>query len=215
MSVFSIIKKDLTVEWRQKAAFFSVILFCAATVFVVYKSHREFTPQSWITFFWILFLFVVINVILKSFTQEGGKSTLFYYSLLSPLKVLIAKLLYNFCWSFLLGLFLWFLLGLFTFNPIADSAVFLGLLAAVSLGFSAIFSFTVALSKSENTNATLVAVLGIPLTLPILLLAIKISATLVGLLGEASLRADFTLLLGIDLLLAGVTILLFPLLWKS
>lgn len=214
-AIYYLFSKDLRIDLRQGYALASVLLFVFCTVFMVFKTFTEFSPQSWIVTYFIILLFVSINAVLKSFIQESGQSGIYYYSLLNPLHVIIAKSLYNFVFILFLALVIWLLLIFFSFNPFVDSTNFFLTLLLVSYGFSVVFTFVSALSKSEGVNATLLAVLGMPLVLPIILMGVKLAFASTSLLIDTSLSTDFSLLIGINLLLTGISIVLFSMLWKS
>jgi len=59
------------------------------------------------------------------------------------------------------------------------------------------------------------AVLGMPLVLPVLLSGIKISTIALGITVDSEINTDLLLLFAIDMMLTGIVIILFPILWKS
>jgi len=61
----------------------------------------------------------------------------------------------------------------------------------------------------------LMAVMALPIILPVLLLAIKISAQAIGIIIDSSVDVDFMYLIGLDMLMFGLAILLFPILWRA
>ena len=83
------------------------------------------------------------------------------------------------------------------------------------LGISIVFTFVSVISASDNSNSTLMSILALPLVLPILLLLLKITTVSVGLITDTAVMEDVWLLLGVDSILFGAMILLFPSLWKS
>ena len=80
---------------------------------------------------------------------------------------------------------------------------------------SVVFTFVSVISASDNGNATLMSILALPLVLPIVLLLLKITAVSVRLLTDTAIMQDVWLLLGVDSILFGAMLLLFPALWKS
>ena len=89
-------------------------------------------------------------------------------------------------------------------------AIFLG-----SSGFAITFTFVAAISAKADNNSTLLAILSFPLVIPILMTLIKLSANALALLNDTSFGNDILILLGIDLLLLGVALVLFPFLWRD
>ena len=59
------------------------------------------------------------------------------------------------------------------------------------------------------------SVLALPLTIPCMLLLIKISSVSMRLMVDSSVGNDLLILAGIDILLVGLVVLLFGELWKS
>ena len=215
IEILVLLKKELVLEWRQKYAISGILLYVLSTVFIVFVSAREFDPSTWNSFFWIIILFASVNAITKSFVQEGGNRQLYYYSLVSPLAVIISKIIYNVGLLLLISILTFFTFGLFSGSPVQDLmqfwlAIFLG-----SLGFSITFTFISAIASKSNNSATLMAILGFPVVIPILLMLIKLSSSALGLESTGNIDNDILILIGIDFLLVGMSIILFPFLWRD
>ena len=92
-------QKDFLLEWRQKYALGGIALYVVSTVFVVYTSLNQsdevLAKTTWNVLFWITILFTAVNAIAKSFTQESRERNLYYYTLMSPQGVILAKMAYN------------------------------------------------------------------------------------------------------------------------
>ncbi len=215
VKIWSLVKKDLTVDLREIYAFASVFLFVVTCVFIVFKAYDQISLQIWVVTYWVILIFVSINAVLKSFKDESGSSRMYYYSLLHPLHVITAKIIYNFIFVMILAIILWLILVFFSFNPFDSILDFSLLLLCSSYGFSVVFTFVSALSQTGGNNSTLLSVLGMPLIIPILLISVKLSFANTGMLDDTSLATDFSLLLGINLLLTGICMLLFSILWKA
>ncbi|MBK6500230.1 MAG: hypothetical protein IPG00_19615 [Saprospiraceae bacterium] len=71
------------------------------------------------------------------------------------------------------------------------------------------------ISSADGGNGTLMSILALPLVLPIVLLLLKISQVSVRLLVDTSVIEDVWLLAGLDCILLGAMLLLFPALWRS
>jgi heme exporter protein B len=94
-----LVRKEIQLEWRQKYAMHGLLLYLASTVFVCYLSFKAkqqaIHPITWNTLFWIILLFIAINAIGKSFTQESAQRNLFYYTIASPEAIIFSKITYN------------------------------------------------------------------------------------------------------------------------
>ncbi len=213
--IWTLIRTELRLEIRNKFSLASILLFSIVLVFIVFKAFNQFSPMSWNVLYWIIILFLSSNTVLKTFSLERSRTGIYYYTLLDPFKVIISKIIYNFLLLFLLGLVVYLLFIYFTFDAVQHRGVFLGDLALVSFGLSIVFSFSSAIANGESNSGVLISILGLPLVLPILLMGIKISTVALGITSDSQINMDFILLAAIDVLLAGIVIILFPILWKS
>ena len=169
----------------------------------------------WNAIFWIIFLFTAVNALMKSFTQEISSREIYYYYLTGPLEVIIAKFIYNFLSLTVMGLLLSSSFVIFINNPIVNYYWFLSALILGALGISVVFTLSSSIASKGGNNATLMSVLSIPLILPIILMILKFSAVGLGILGGTGLMRDIYMLLAIIIILIGVSLLLFPQIWRT
>ena len=211
--------KDFRLEWRQRAALNGMLLYVGSTVFVCFLSFslKGGLPPApaWNALFWIILLFSAVNAVAKGFLQESRGRMLYYYTLVPPQAVILAKIAYNALLLLglaLVGLALYMLvLG----NPVQDPTLFVGNVALGALGFASTLTLVSGIAAKAANSNTLMVVLGFPLMIPMLLLLIKISKNaLDGLEFEASQSALLTLA-ALNLIVGAVSYLLFPFLWRS
>lgn len=207
--------KELSIEFRQKFALGGIFLFAATVVFLIFKSFNNINPREWTILIWIIMLFAGLNAVVKSFLQEKRETYLYYYTLFDPIDLIVAKLVYNFV--FLCSLFMIILVFMAVFSgfPVKDSGLFFMGSALGIFGISVVFTFVSVISSSDSGNATLMSILALPLVLPIVLLLLKISAVSTRLLVDTAVMQDVWLLIGVDSILLGAMLLLFPALWRS
>lgn len=213
--VKDIFVKELSVEFRQKYALAGIFLFAATIVFVIYKSFNNINPREWVIMLWVITLFAALNAIVKSFLQEKKETYLYYYTLFDPIDLIIAKLVYNFVFLVSLFVAITLIMSFFSGFPVKDLQLFItGSLLGIA-GISVVFTFISIISSSGSGHATLMSILALPLILPILLLLLKISTVSVRLLVDTTVSNDVLLLLGVDCILFGAVLILFPVLWRS
>lgn len=210
-----LLRKEILLEWRQKYAVSGILLYVLSTVFIVFIASVQPKREVWNSLFWIIILFASVNAVTKSFVQENGNRQLYYYSLVNPLAVLLSKVIYNTLLLLLLSLLSWAAFGFVSGNQVKDGYQFFLTLFLGSTGFSVTFTFISAIASQAKNSATLTAVLGFPVIIPVLLLLLKISANALRLMQDTNVAADMRLLVGIDLALLGVGIFLFPYLWRD
>ncbi|MEO1262561.1 MAG: heme exporter protein CcmB [Bacteroidota bacterium] len=210
-----LIKKEITLEWRQKYAISGILLYVLSTVFIIFISFQKLSPQLWNVLFWIIMLFASINAVVKSFVQESGHRQLYYYQLASPLAILLSKMVYNTILLLLIGGLTFVALGFIAGSPVDDAAQFAIALFFGSLGFSITFTFVSAIAAKADNSSTLMAILSFPVVIPVLLLLVNLSAHSIGLLGGSGVAKDIMMLVAVDLVLLALGMVLFPFLWRD
>ncbi len=210
-----LLRKEFTLEWRQKYAISGILLYVLSTVFIVYISFIKIAPPIWNVLFWIIVLFASVNAIVKSFVQESGNRQLYYYQLANPTAILLSKIIYNSLLLLFLSTLAFAAFGFVTENPVKDSWQFFGVLFLGSIGFSITFTFISAIAAKANNSSTLMVILGFPLIIPILMTLVKISANALRLIQDTGVSKDAMILIAIDLILGALALVLFPFLWRD
>lgn len=212
----SMIRKELTLEWRQKFAFNGILLYLVSTVFVCYLSFsRLIDVPTWNALFWIIMLFAAINAVLKSFLQERDGRMLYYYTLVKPQSIINAKIVYNALLMVALAVSGLVVFISFMGNPVQNMPLFLLNMLLGVVGFSSVLSMVSAIASKARNNFTLMAVLSFPLVLPLLLVLIRVSAAAIDgndLAGQLPNLLVILLLTSITLVLSNI---LFPFIWKE
>ncbi len=217
--IISLIVKDLRLEWRQKAHLNSLLLYVCSTVFICYLSFAQkriaLQPLTWNTLFWIILLFTAIHTISKSFTQEGEGQHYFYFQLVSPQAIIVSKMLYNaFLMLVMIGMG-YLVYSLVLGNPVNDQPLYLLTLFLGGISFSTSLTLVAAIASRAKNNATLMAVLGFPVILPVVLMLIKVSKNALDGLNRSASTDELITLLGLNVIVVAASLLLFPFLWRS
>ena len=215
----SLVEKEIRMEWRQKYAFNGVLLYVISSVYVCYMSFKfregQMNVVTWNTLFWIIMLFASMNAVAKSFMLESKGRLLYLYSLVSPEAIFLSKLIYNtILLSILSGLALAFYTLVFD-NPVHDFTLFAFNVGLGAIGFSSTLTLISAVASKASNGATLMAILGFPLIIPMLLMLIKISKNAMDGLALASSYDEIIILGAINLIIVTLSYLLFPYLWRS
>lgn len=207
--------KELKLEWRNKYAISGILLYVGATVFIVFMAFVEVEPSTWVTLYWVIMLFASVNAVTKSFTQESKKRQLYFYTLVNPIALLLSKIIYNTLLLLLIGFLIWGGLSLFVGNAVVNASPFLLAIGLGSVGFSVTFTFVSAISAKTDNSATLMAILSFPLIIPILITLVSLSKNAIELLAGEGVEGDVTMLVAIDLIVLGMSLLLYPFLWRD
>ena len=213
-----LVRKEIQLEWRQKYAMHGLLLYLASTVFVCYLSFKAkqqaIHPITWNTLFWIILLFIAINAIGKSFTQESAQRNLFYYTIASPEAIIFSKIAYN--TLVMIGISL-IGIGFYSWvmgNPVGNFTLYLLSLILGAVGFSATLSMVAGIAAQGENTATLMAVLSFPIILPLLLMLLKVSKSAMDGLSIQENWDEIAILTSIDVIVIVLSGILFPYIWR-
>lgn len=216
-AVWTLIRKDVLLELRQKHTLYGILLYLSSTIFILFLSLPDAPSyQTWNALFWMMQLFVCVNAVAKSFLQESKARLLYFQTLVSPASFLVAKLVYNILLMLILSVCTYLIFGLFLDNPTQSAGLFLGIAMLGGVGISMVFTLMSAIASKAQQSAALMAILGFPVILPQLLLIMRLSKAAFGeVFRENALLQLAALTAGMDLLVVVLAIILFPYLWKD
>ncbi len=207
--LLALIKKEFTLEFRQKASLGGVLVYVVATIFISALSFNKIIePAVWNALFWIIFLFSAITICGKSFMKESGSAALNNYVIYKPLTFFASKLIYN-------SLITLFFYSWFVGYLINNFALFAIVLVLACLGFSAILTLMSAIASKADNNYTMMSILSFPVLIPVLILVLRLSKQAIDGLAW-SVSTDFLLILiSVNAICIVLSILLFPYLWRA
>lgn len=212
--IWTLFRKDLLLEIRQQYAFYGVLLYVGATIFVLYMAIENPDNGTWNGLFWIIQLFISINAVAKSFLQESRSRMLYYQTISGPQNFVLAKLLFNSVLMLVMSTLSFVLFSLFMSYPVQKSGLFIGMVFLGGWSLSLVFTFLAAIAAKAQQNAAIMAILGFPIIIPQLLVLMKISGTVFQ-SNVAVPMSNILLLVGSDVLVILLAIILFPFLWKD
>lgn len=217
--VIYLMQKDFLLEWRQKYAFNGMLLYVSSTVFVCYLSFglrsNALQVPVWNALFWIILLFTSVNAIAKSFMQENRGRLLYFYSIVSPQGIILAKILYNACLMLVLALICFVFYAFVLGNPVEDIPMFLLSILLGAIGFATSLTMISGIASKAANSSTLMAVLSFPVIVPMLLMLIKMSKNAMDGLDRSASLDELLTLLAINMIVVTVSYILFPYLWRS
>lgn len=212
----SLFRRELLTEQRRKYAFFGVLLYVVATVFVSRYSFRVVRDvPTWNALFWIILLFASVIAVARSFAQESSGRMLYLYTLADPRAVLFAKLLYNSLLMVVLGLTGLAVFGIVVNYPVADTPQFLLTLVLGCTGLAGTFTLISAIASKAGNNFALMSVLGFPVVLPMLLAIIRASKMAADGTGWDGAAMYLGIIIALNVIVVTLSGLLFPYLWRD
>ncbi|WP_240619119.1 heme exporter protein CcmB [Chitinophaga costaii] len=213
--IWTLVKKDILLEWRQQYAFFGILLYVVSTVFVINLMMGKPEEKTWNALFWVVQLFVSVNAIAKSFFQENRGRMLYFYSLVHPRHFIIAKLIYNLLLMSLMSLIVLLCCFIFLGNPLINFSYFFGVVILGGVSLSLVFTMLAAIAAQANQNAALMAIMGFPVIMPVLMLLGNVSRSAFTAVVQPGLPQMFVWLVGMDVLTIALALVLFPFLWSD
>ena len=214
--VISLLQKDFLLERKHKSGFAGVILYSIISIYCCYLAFRQvLDPPTWNALLWIILLFAATNAIAKSFIGESQGRQLFYYSLLNPRAVILAKSIYNIVFLLLVTAINFCVYTLLLGNVVHDLFMFCcGLVLGVS-ALALVLTLISALVSKTTNSATLMAILGFPLLVPLLITIIRFSRNAIDGLGWTVNQPYLIILVSLNILCFALSYLLFPYLWRD
>lgn len=221
-SIRAILIKDLIVEFRNRYVLGGLVLYVFSSVLVIYfalqynNSIQEVNPVVWSIFFWLVILFSSVNAIGNSFFREPEGRFFYYYWLMAPQALILARLVYNFIFTLLLTAITFGVFALMVGNPVTNYPVFLLSIILGGTGYSFLFTTMTAIAARAGNNATLLAVLGFPLVIPLVIFLTRLSSASVYTEGftDESVK-NLLLLVAFNLVQPALALILFPYIWRD
>ena len=220
--VKSILIKDILIEFRNKYVLGGILLYVFSSVLLIYfalqysDSLKGIEPTIWSIIFWLIILFSSVNAVANSFFREPEGRFFYYYWMVNPQSIIVAKLIYNFLFTLLLTVLTFGLFAIMISDPITNYALFFITILLGGTGYSFLFTTMSAIASRAGNNATLMAVLGFPLIIPLLIFLTKLTAA-------AIVSQEFTdetvqnllMLLAFNILQPTLALILFPYIWRD
>ena len=215
MKIIALLKKDFQVDWRQQSPYTGILLFLSSTIFAAYIAFGGFISlQLWNALFWIILLFTAINAISKSFSQEDRRSH-YYYFLCQPTEVLASKLVYSFLYLLIIAGFSLLLYTVFLGIPNFSLVHYTVNLSLGCLGLSSAFTMVSAISMRATNRSILMVVLGFPIVIPVIILAINNANRILEGFLWSQIQGNVLSLLSVDVIIIALSFVLFPFTWRS
>jgi len=215
--ILSLIKKELLLEFRQKATIGGVLVYIIGTVFVSALCFKgKLDKPTWNALFWVITLFTSVTISGKSFFKETGGQALFNFLHYTPQQFIISKVIYNMLFMLCLSFITFFFYVFFIKNEIENMGLFVIILILASTGLAGVLSLMSAIASKASGNFAIMSILSFPVLLPIILVVIHLSKQAIDGIEWAGLGFDFLVILtALNILTIALSFILFPYLWRD
>lgn len=215
--ILILIKKELLLEFRQKATIGGVLVYIIGTVFVSALCFKgKLDKPTWNALFWVITLFTSVTISGKSFFKETGGQALFNFLHYTPQQFIISKIIYNMLFMLCLSFITFFFYVFFIKNEVENMGLFVVILILASTGLAGVLSLMSAIASKASGNFAIMSILSFPVLLPIILVVIHLSKQAIDGIEWAGLGFDFLVILtALNILTIALSFILFPYLWRD
>ena len=140
---------------------------------------------------------------------------IYYHYLLSPGSLILGKMTYASLLTFVLSIMGWLTFITLMGNPVTDIWMFLFCLLLGSIGFGTSLTLLSAIALRAGNSGVIMAVLGFPIVLSVLVMCIRITKYSIDGLGWDAASDEVLALAGIAGISSAASFLLFPYIWRS
>lgn len=215
-AIQTLVKKEFMMEFRNKVSISSMLLYVISTIFICYQSFKEVSEiPVWNALLWIIILFSAVNAVNKSFYAENKGQQMFFYLLTSPQNIIISKILYNVILINSLTLITYIIYSIMLGNPGDFPSQLWIILVLGSTGIASILTLVSAIAAKTNNNLGLTSILAFPVMVPLIMTVIKAGKNAADLLSFSVNVKYIAVLGGLDILIIGLSFILFPYLWRE
>ncbi len=213
--IWNLIATEARIELRERYALTGILLYVLSASFIVFSIWRQLPPKEWGLTFWVIFLFCSLMAVLKTFGKESEGRYFYYYTLYHPLELFTAKVFYNLGLLLVIFFTLWLVLSVIAGNHFLRPGWFLvtGCMACIGLSFLLTFISSIAIKTQQN--ASLTAIMALPLMIPVLINILQLTAYGLGTTPDDNPWNEMMLLTSMISLVSGMALWLFPYLWRS
>lgn len=219
-TVMVLFRREWMIDSRSQHNRVGIFLFCLASVYVCYLNLNTVEVQinTLLALWGLTGLFGAFHAMQKAILSETAGHLIYLHSLASPLHIMWSKLLYQMIWMSALNLVNGLLLFFF-FNFTLPTWIHPGeLLLAwllISTGTAATLNFIGSISQRAGNSATLLALLGFPVMIPILITANGLLQEQFQGMTMAQSGLHWVTLVILNLVPGLLSTLLFPYLWRD
>ncbi len=212
-ALFAQVKHDFLVEYRNWPQSLALLLFMWTIAYVIFRVRPEISMQEFNFVFWIILLLISINVAVRGMSHSGPGERLMLYTLVSPTIALISRIFFNVIYLLIVSLAFYFAMMMLFYPQISPDIKYLTLVVSGASSIGVVLSFISAISRHVTGQNTAMSILSIPLLIPVVILLHGIGGNL--LMGNQLQGGKYVIILGITMMSAALSIILFPYIWRE
>jgi heme exporter protein B len=200
---------------QQRTALYGIVLYVVCVVFLIYMLNPDADGLQWSSLLWLNCVFLVIQGTAKYFSLNAKSRWQYYYSIYKPQAYIAAHLAYNILLILILASTALALFAFFIGFPAINKSLFVGLYLLGAISFSILFTFLTQLVAKVNSNSALLAVVGLPLIFPLILLISDLSVAAFLPVLTSGWQKFLLALCGLDVIMIAMSFILFSFVWTE
>ncbi len=210
------LRKEFLLEFRQKTALASILLYVLSIVFIGFLSFKSgIRPDVWAALFWIIVFFAGINAASKSFFTESKHRAIYNYTLYNPSDFVISKMIYNTLLIWVVSLCGVLCFGWMINYPVQNNLLFVLTLLLGGAALAGSLTLMSCIASKTGNSYSVMSLLSMPVCIPVLLLALRLTRNAIDGLDWSVSYNYLGGLLIIDLIIVSLSFFLFRYLWKE
>ncbi|MFY7862164.1 MAG: heme exporter protein CcmB [Chitinophagales bacterium] len=219
--MFSILFFEIQHELRKRLSFLSIALYIFSVTYLLYFLMNtqgalvKLEVKFWNVMFWMIIIFSIIQNCISQFSRDSQDLYYYYYTIVRPEAFIFGKICYGILYAIVLNIIAYFTFSLWFGSPVANLGLFLVTIIVSSISFSILFTLTTAISRGLQNNGILTAVLGFPLSIPLITLVARIAREAFFTTPSDQFTINLSILLGFDLLILALALILYPYIWRE
>ncbi len=212
-SCLSLLRYYINAEYRNIAQSFALVLFVWIVAYIIYRVYPDMSRGDFNYLYWIFMMLLSINITLRSESHHGAEEHLFLYTCADPIYVLIAKILFNFVYLFVIGILFYGFFHLYFDAVMSFSIEYVGLIGMGALAISACLSFVTSINNYSSGQNTLISILALPLLIPVILI-LKSASDGIIMFSDVE-NTKYLTLISISFITIALSTILFPFVWRQ
>ena len=215
-NIRAILAKEFKSDFRNPYTLAGAGLFLMSSLFVCYITIKRINAiNTWTALFWIIVLFASFNAAAKGFISESRARMLYVYTLVKPTAFIGAKMLYHALVLIIMSTAAMIIYQAMFKASIEDHLILWSTTVLGATGFAFILSLLSSIASKAGNNLTLMAILGLPVMLPLLLVTTTLTKNAAdGIAFSIQWKYLFTLA-GLNIVSFALSVILFPYLWRE
>ncbi len=206
---------ELQQDLKKPGLLLSGFLQMLVLAYLAYITQPQFGVRTWVVLLLFCTLLGTQLAVSKAFLNQNPGHWLYFYQLSKAQSLILAKMIYS--WLVSLAMSIWAMLVFAFLNhwPVEHTLAFSGTLFLINIGLASIFTFTSAISSKSSWGSIIFPILSLPTILPFMLIGSRACIKALNIVIVPSWNIDMYFLLALNVLVAGLSLGLFGILWRD